>query len=207
MKGPIQDHKLNRLHQGTSRLVIGSIPTSFSEEDAPPAESINALITGFTIPGFDLDYEIQSHYKGFVHIPTSEDNSYKGKILAVNVICDDRQENYWTMYRYMETIRSGMTGGFPERSVKDRVYGHDGHYRNRLMYIPRIEIVMADDSMQRHQRMVFHRCFPSALGELQFNFNDNMPVTFAISFVFSMHTIERDKPPEETINPPFSVLD
>lgn len=202
----LQDHKLNRLHQGTARLVIGELPVSNNEWDAPPPESINALITAFTIPSFELEYDIHSHYKGNVHIPVSEDNSYKGKILTVNVICDDRQENYWTMWRYMETIRSGQTGGYPVTDMTHRVYGKDGFYRNRLMYIPRVEIVMADDSMQRHQRLVFHRCYPVTMSDLQIQFNDNSPVTFAISFVFSMQTIERYEPPKEETTPK-SVLD
>lgn len=205
-QGPFQDHKLNRLHQGTARLTIGGVPVSFDEPDSPPEESINALITGFTIPGFDIDYATQAHYKGIVHIPISEDNAYKGKILAVNAIADDRQENYWTLYRYMETIRSGQTGGFPAHDIKHRVYGKDGFYRNRLTYIPRIDIVMADDSMQRHQRMIFHRCYPVTISELTINFNDNSPVTFTASFVFSMHTIERYDPPTEDTTP-MSVLD
>ncbi len=205
-QGPLQDHKLNRLHQGTARLVIGSLPVSYTETNSPPEESINALITGFTIPGFDLEYEMQFHYKGIVHIPVSEDNSYKGKILAVNVISDDRQENYWALYRYMETIRSGQTGGYPIHDIKGRTYGKDGFYRNRLTYIPRVDIVIPHKNIKMHQRMVFHRCYPAAISEMSVNFNENTPVTFNISFVFGMHTIERYPAPQENTTP-MSVLD
>lgn len=206
MQGPFQDHKLNRLHQGTARLVIGNIPISFEEHDAPPSESVNALITSFTIPGLELEYETQAHYKSIVHIPVSEDNSYKGKILIVNMILDDRQENYWTIWRYMETIRSGRTGGYPVTELTNRIFGNDKQYRNRLTWIPRIDIVMGDDSNQRHQRLVFHRCYPLTLGELQMNFIDDAPVSVAVGFLFGMSTVERDEPPHEGLDAPKTVV-
>lgn len=208
MPTPFLDHKLNRMPQGTARLVIGQMPVSYDvdEKDAPPEESVNGLITNFTIPGAELEYATHSHYNGIVHIPISEQNAYKGKVLVVNMIADDRQENYWTIWRYMETIRSGRMGGFPIEEIKHRIFGNDKEYRNRLMYIPRIDIVAADGSMQRHQRFIFHRCFPMVLSEIQMNFNDPSPVTFTVSFLFSNHTIERyDKPIEDT--DPMDVLD
>lgn len=211
MSSPFQDHKLNRLPQGTARINIGQIPVSYDVDEldgnsAPPEESINALITGFTIPGSELDMATQCHYNGIVHIPTSEQNAYKGKVVVINMICDDRQENYWTLWRYMETIRSGSMGGYPIEDIKNRVFGNDKKYRNRLMYIPRIEIIMADGSMQRHQRIIFHRCFPIILSEIQMTFNEPTPVTFSVSFLFSNHTIKRyDAPKEDT--DPMDVLD
>lgn len=208
MASPFLDHKLNRMPQGTARLVIGQIPVSYDVDakDAPPEESINALITGYTIPGSELEYATHAHYNGVVHIPVSEQNAYRGKVLVVNMISDDRQENYWTLWRYMETIRSGRMGGVPIEEVKHRIFGNDKEYRNRLMYIPRIDIVFADGSMQRHQRIIFHRCFPMVLSEIQMNFNDPSPVTFTASFVFSNHTIERYDAPNETSDP-MDVLD
>lgn len=206
MQGPLQDHKFNKLHQGTCRLHIGYLPVSYDESDSPSEESINALITNYTIPSFQLDYATHSHYKANVHIPISEDNSYSGKILALTAICDDRQTNYWSLWRYMETIRSGRTGGYPIKDNTHRIYGKDGHYRNRLTYIPRVEIIMADDSMQRHQKMVFHRCYPLVLSDLSVSFNEPSPITFNISFLFSMQTIERFDPPMEDTKP-MSVID
>ena len=205
--GPVLDHVPNRLHQGTSRIIIGLMPVSYDQDNAPPPETVNANITGFTIPSFDLKYATQSHYKANVHIPVSEDNSYDGKLVVVQMIADDRYENYWTLWRYMQTIRTGSTDGFPVTDKTDRVFGNDGHYRNRLTWIPRIDIVQADDSQQRHQRMVFMRCYPLVLSELSMNNDAADPVKFTMSFIFSNIDIVRDPPPSSETGAPPSVLD
>jgi hypothetical protein len=207
MQGPLPDHNYNRLHQGAARIVIGELPVSYAESDAPPSESINSSITQFSIPGLDLNYQTDFNYKGHVHIPMTEDNEYKNKLLVVTMIADDRQENYWTLHRYMETIQSGETDGYPIEDTDHRIYGHDKQYRNRLTYIPTINIVMADDSMQKHQTLSFQRCYPLVISDLQMNFIEPAPVTFTISFVYSIKTILREEPPHEGPEKPLSVLD
>ena len=191
-----QDHNLNRLHQGTARCVIANLPVSYEEEDAPPGEAINAVITSFTSTGMSLRYVTDGNYKANVHIPITEDNLYYDKVLTITMISDDRQENYWNFFRYMQTIQSGSTKpAFPILNTRDRVYGLDSHYRNRVTWIPYIDIVMADDSMQKHQTIRFERCYPTELSDLNLNFLGPEPVTFTISFIYSLQSIYREKPP------------
>lgn len=208
-KGPPLDHVLNRLHQGSARIFIGEIPISFAEKDAPSMETINALITGFVAPGLVLKYATDANYKGLVHIPTQEDNQYDDKILTVNMIADDRTENWWCLYRYMETLQSGQTGGFPDQDINSQVYDNNGFYKNRLAYIPNIDIIVADGSQQRHSTIRFKRCFPVQLGDLQFVFNssDPAPVTFTASFIYSNREIIRDHVPSDEIIPPKHVAE
>ena len=207
------DHKQNRLYQGTSKITIGNIPVAYKTDtdendiNSPPEETINGLITSFTVPGVELEYDTHSHYNAIVHIPVSEQNAYKGKVLAVNMILDSRQENYWTLWRYMETIRSGSMDGYPIEDINNRVFGHDKKYRNRLMYIPRIDIITGTNYLQTQQRMIFHRCFPLILSELPTTFTEQAPATFTISFLFSNLTIERQKPHEEENVEPKDVID
>lgn len=208
-KGPPLDHVLNRLHQGSSRIVIGEIPISFAEKDSPPHESINALITGFIAPGLVLKYETDPSYKAMVHIPVQEDNQYDDRILTVNMIADDRLESWWCLYRYMKTIQSGQTGGFPELDLHSQVYDDNGNYKNRLSYIPSIDIIVADGSMQRNSTLSFKRCFPIQLGDLQFtsNTSEPSPVTFTVSFVYSDRDLIRDPGPSADIIPPRAITD
>ena len=63
------------------------------------------------------------------------------------------------------------------------------------MWIPFIDIVMADDSYQRHQTIRFERCFPVDLSDLNMNFLAPDAVTFTITFIYSLQSIVRDLPP------------
>lgn len=176
---------IGRQHQGTARCEIGKIPMSFTDTDSPVFETVNASITTFSSPGLTLQYATDYNFKAIVHIPLTEDNEYYNKVLTINMICDDKQENYFTLHRYMETIQSGQTGGYPTTDKTHRVYGLDGFYRNRLMYIPKIDIIMADDSLEKQQIIRFERCFPLELTNLDMSFNEPTPVTFNITFNYS----------------------
>jgi hypothetical protein len=196
--GPALDHNLNRLHQGTARCIIGSMPVSYTQDDAPPSVAINASITAFRAPGLELKYVTDASYKGIVHIPVTEDNAYFGKALTITMISDDRSENYFAFHRYMETLQRKT---FPIEDTDHRIYSFDRTYRNRLAYIPRIDIVVADDSMQKHQTIRFERCYPLLEDELKFDFQKPSPVVFTQSFVYSWREIIREIPPTENTTP------
>ena len=203
---PIQVQNFSRMHQGTCRCVIGHLPVSYEQEDAPPEEAMNAMITGFVASGLELKYVLDGHYKANVHIPITEDNQYFDKLITINMIADGRMENYWTLRRYMRTIQSGATNGYPITEPTHRVRLFDGIYRNRLMWIPRIDIIFADDSYQKSQTMRFYRCFPTSIGDLNLDFKSPEPVNFNISFVYDFEEILREPPPSEDIVPPRGVL-
>lgn len=200
-EGPFLDHNLNRLHQGTARCVMGMLPVSYDQDDAPPWAAINGMITDFVCPGLELKYERDGSYKGIVYIPVTEDNEYYEKVLSINMICDDRQENYWNLHRYMETIQSGETNGYPITDTDHSVYGNDKKYRNRKMYIHRIDIVMADDSHQKHQTVRFERCFPIKLEDMKLNFQTPDPVTFSFHTMYTSKRIIREDPPQRDTVP------
>jgi len=204
---PIQDHNFNRLHQGTCRCVIGALPVSYEQSDAPPEEAMNASITGFIASGLNLDYVSDGNYKAYVHIPRTEDNQYLSKLLTINMIADGRMENYWTLRRYMRTIQSGQTNGCPITDHKNRVWSFDNVYRNRLTWIPRIDIIFADDSFQKSQTLRFYRCYPQAISDISLDFKSAEPVTFHIAFLYSFEEIIREAPPSETIIPPKGVTE
>jgi len=185
---------IGRQHQGTGRCEIGHIPMSFVETDSPVFETVNASITAFSTPGISLQYATDYNFKSIVHIPLTEVNEYYNKVLTINMICDDRQENYFTLHRYMETIQSGNTDGHPIKDSNSRIYGNDRVYRNRLMYIPRIDIIMADDSLEKQQIIRFERCFPLELSNLDMSFNEPSPVTFNVTFNYGLKTLIRTPP-------------
>jgi hypothetical protein len=201
MDGPALNRNIGRLHQGTSRCVIGALPVSYTQEDAPSSETINGNITAFVAPGLQLKYVTDGNYKALVHIPITEDNEYNDSVFTVTMISDDRAENYWTFHRYMETIQSGKTDGVPVADVRHRVYGNDGQYRNRRTWIPYIEVHMADDSFQRHQIIRYERCYPLKVSDLDLNFMGPSPVKFTMSFLYSLKRIIRMDPPQKDTTP------
>lgn len=201
MDGPLLDRNIGRLHQGTARCVIGPLPVSYDQDDAPSSEVINGNITAFVAPGLQLKYVTDGNYKAMVQIPTTEDNEYMDKVFTVTMICDDRAENYWALHRYMQTIQSGKTDAFPITDLHHRVFGADGQYRNRRTWIPYIDIHMADDSYQEHQVIRYQRCYPLMLSDLDMNFGAPNPVKFTATFSYTLKTIERNPPPQENTTP------
>ena len=190
------DRNPGRLHQGTTRCVIGSMPISFEEEDSPTFEMINANITQVVDPGLSISYVDQFAYCARVQIPVSEEQTYGDGTFTITMIADDRMENYWAIHRYMDTIRSGFHDGFPDRNINSFVYGNDGFYRNRRTYIPFIEIHIADDSMQKHQITKFYHCFPTALSSITHTFDQPSAVKFTVTFSYIFKKIIRLNKPE-----------
>ena len=211
MRGKPIDNVANILNQGHSKIVIGDIPISFDEVDAPAIESINANIKDFRCPGFTLKLAREYYYKATTHVPITEDNEYYDEPLTVEMFMDSRMENYWTLYRYMETLQSGKTGGWVSNDDTDSVYDNKGHYKNRLAYIPKIDIIMGDAVHQRYQTMRFSRCYLTKLDSIPMiqPGSSPKPITFIASFVFSKREIFRTDPykPSETQVPPLAIND
>ena len=200
LTGPLLDLWPGRLHQGTTRCVISWLPVNYEQQDAPSYETINATIFTYTWPGLKLEYAIDGSYKGMVHIPLTEDNQYYNKPLTITFIMDERQQNYWAFWRYMTTVQSGQTNGWPVLDKKFRAYFPDGYYRNRVTYIPSIEIHVADDSFQQWTVMSFQRCYPVDLSDIQINNTAPECVTFTMSFVYSFIQVTRDLENPDTNN-------
>ncbi len=201
------DNVVNRLHQSILKLTIADIPVSFSEPDAPPSEILNATILGFVAPGLSIRYATDSSYKAKVHIPMQEDNEYNDKILAVTMVADDRLQNYWSLYRWMRTIQSGQTDGFPVKDRFHRVFGKDGMYRNRLLWAPFADIIIADGSYQRFGTIRYGRIYPLNMTDIDFHNRSSDQVTFNVAFIFSDRDIFRESLPTDKIVPPLSAVD
>lgn len=192
------------VHQGFWRINIGPMPVSYDEKrtvdtqpyTTPAPETVNANIKDWTCPGLDLTYAKEAHYKFVTNIPTTEDNQYD-KSFTVNMIADNRYENYWAIDRYMKTIMSGETDGFPIQNREHRVYGIDHRYRNRLTYIPYIDIHAGDDVAQEYMIFRFERCRPVSLSDLSIRPGSIEPVTFNVSFKYELRRLIRLPDPNE----------
>lgn len=192
------------VHQGFLRCCIGELPVSYNPDydfqhhiddptkahTAPPPEVINANIQTFNVPGLSLNYKKEDHYKFSVYIPTTEDNEYSDSI-TVTMLCDDYYENYWAIHRYMETIQSGQTDAFPIKDKNHRVYGYNHRYRNRLTWIPHIDIHMGDDRAQHHMIERYYRCYPTSISSLSITPGSVSPITFTVTFNYQVKKIIR----------------
>lgn len=189
------------VHQGFWRCTVGPLPVSWHDEahdavdtptphTAPVPEMINALIKNYICNGLSQSFEFEYHYKFRTRIPTQEDNQYDGA-LTITMLADQAYENWWGLHRYMDTVMSGITGGFPITNMNNRVFGLDGRYRNRLTYIPYIDIHCADDNSQERMIVRFKRCRITTLGDLQPTPGSVEPVPFNISVLYELKEIIR----------------
>jgi len=191
MTGPLLTKWPGRLHQGTTRCVLGWLPVNYEQLDAPSFETVNATILNYIAPQLSIRYQVDGSYKGLVHIPMQEDNEYGNKVVSITMIMDEQQDNYWALWRYIQTIQSGLTNGFPLTDDKARVYAPDGFYRNRLTYMTNLDIHIADDSFQKWTTLHYMRAYPVEISDLNFNSLAPELVTFTISFLYSYFWIER----------------
>jgi len=189
------------VHQGFWRCTVGPLPVSWHDEahdavdtptphTAPVPEMINALIKNYICNGLSQSFEFEYHYKFRTRIPTQEDNQYDGA-LTITMLADQAYENWWGLHRYMDTVMSGITGGFPITNMNSRVFGLDGRYRNRLTYIPYIDIHCADDNSQERMIVRFKRCRITTLSDLQPTPGSVEPVPFNISVLYELKEIIR----------------
>lgn len=189
------------VHQGFWRCTIGPLPVSWHDEafdatdtvtphTAPVPEMVNALIKTYICNGLQESFEFENHYKFRTRIPTQEDNQYDGS-LTITMLADQGYENWWGLHRYMETVMSGATDAFPIMNPNHRVYGFDHRYRNRLTFIPYIDIHCADDNSQERMIVRFKRCRVTALSDLQPNPGAIDPVSFNMTVLYELKEIIR----------------
>lgn len=192
------------VHQGFWRMRIGQLPVSYNEKrtsvtqpfTTPAPETVNGLIQNFICPGLSATFAKESHYKFVTNIPTTEDNQYE-KVITVTMLCDNRYENYWAIDRYMTTVQSGQTNGEPIENVYHPVYGIDKRYRNRLTYIPYIDIHAADDVAQEYMIFRFERCRIAELSDLNVKPGAIDVVSFNLSIKYEIRRLIRLPDPNE----------
>ena len=161
------------VHQGFLRLRISELPVNYQERrksvtepyTTDAQETINANIKDWVCPGLTCALAKEGHYKFVTRIPTQEDNQYDDTI-TVNMLADNRWENYWAINRYMDVVQSGQTDADPVRDIRHRIYGIDHRYRNRLTYIQWIDMHFADDVAQEYMVVRLERCRIAALGAM-----------------------------------------
>ncbi len=197
------------VHQGYLRCRIGSLPVSYDQtndsndptqaQSAPASEVINANISDYVFTGMKIRYVKEHHYKFVTYIPVQEDNEYDD-ILTINMLCDNFYENYWALHRYLETIQSGQTDAFPILDMNNRIYGYDHRYRNRLSYIPFIDIHCGDDTGREHQILRFERCRGEGLSSPQITPGHIDTIKFTASFKFENIRIIRLPDPNELMS-------
>ena len=91
----------------------------------------------------------------------------------------------------METVMSGLTDAYPIMNPNHRIYGLDHRYRNRLTFIPYIDIHCADDNSQERMIVRFKRCRMTALSDLQPNPGAIDPVQFNMTVLYELKEIIR----------------
>lgn len=197
----IMRHAPTPVHQGFWRCTIGPLPVSWHDEafdatdtpvphTAPVPEMVNALIKNYICNGLKESFEMESHYKFRTRIPTQEDNQYDDP-LTITMLADQGYENWWGLHRYMETVMSGLTDAYPITNTNHRIYGIDRRYRNRLTFIPYIDIHCADDNSQERMIVRFKRCRATALSDLQPNPGAIDPVQFNFTVLYELKEIIR----------------
>lgn len=195
------------VHQGFLRLRISELPVNYQERrksvtepyTTDAQETINANIKDWVCPGLSCSLAKEGHYKFVTRIPTQEDNQYDDTI-TVNMLADNRWENYWAINRYMEVVQSGQTDADPVRDVRHRVYGIDQRYRNRLTYIQWIDMHFADDVAQEYMVVRLERCRFAALSSMSLHPGTIEPASFNLTINYEIRRIIRMPDPNELMN-------
>lgn len=193
MQGPMPDHVYNYMPDGTGLCSIADIPINFEESDgAVSSVSLNALISTFTVEGFNLNFTKEHHFASVIHLPVQVENDFDGTF-KIKMILDDRMDNWWTLYRYGRTLMA-PADGHPQPDNRARPF-RQGAYAQRRATIPYIEVRMGDGSLEMLNVFKFKRCYLKSLGSLPQNFGSQSMVTFDAIFTYDnidMIRVEQD---------------
>jgi hypothetical protein len=168
MQGPNPTRVGNILPEGTGTCYISNIPIDFSAESgAVSSESLNLMISSFSIHGFSVNTVKEGHFAVRVTMPVNIENAFKGSF-TTNIVIDDELDNYWTLYRYARTLISPMDA-FPitDKTMKPHLAGA---YANRRMYINHIGVEVGDSNLELRNVYLFKRCYITNFGDIDFSF-------------------------------------
>jgi hypothetical protein len=143
--------------------------------DALQFSVYGSLVPDVEIPALNLRYSGQT-------LATSSQarNSYPP--LTVNFTVDNRFNNYWTIYKWLNLLNHDRTGIYNSSDILP-----ENKFNNKdiLVYAANISIFALDEYDKRSIEFKYINAFPTALGGISFNNRDPGEIETSFTFNYS----------------------
>jgi hypothetical protein len=108
--------------------------------------------------------------------------------VTVNFTVDNRFNNYWTIYKWLDLLNDSKRSIFDKDNLTDPVKTQSAN-RDNLLYRANLSIFALDEYDKRVVEFLYTDAFPISLGGIIFNNRDNGEVETSFSFSYSQLSI------------------
>lgn len=104
--------------------------------------------------------------------------------VTVNFTVDNRFNNYWTIYKWLDVLNDSKRSIFDKDNLMDPVKTQSAN-RDNLLYRANLSIFALDEYDKRVVEFLYTDAFPIALGGITFNNRDSGEVETSFTFSYS----------------------
>ena len=143
--------------------------------DAIQFSVYGSLVPEVEVPALNIRYSGQTH-------TTSSQARNPYPPVTVNFTVDNRFNNYWTIYKWLNILNDDETGIYdPTNLLPESQYNN----KNILVYAANISIFALDEYDKRSVEFKYINAFPTALGGITFNNRDPGEIETYFTFNYS----------------------
>lgn len=180
--GVVQQSNLNKSRLDKFIMVF-SVPPALREANLKKErsnktviqDSIQFSIFGTVIPQIQVP-AIQMRYSGSTLYNSSHSREPYPPV-EVKFTIDSQYNNYWVMYKWLDLMHDEKKGVFDGSG-----YASDTSFEN---YITDLTVYGLDEYDNKKIKFTYVKCFPTALGSINFSYRDTNEAESSFTFVYS----------------------
>jgi hypothetical protein len=154
-------------------------------------DTMQFSVYGAVVPSVDIP-PVNVRYAG----QTLAASSHSREVFApntVNFTIDNRFNNYWVLYSWLNLLNNDKTGVYDENELVPIIQGGD---RNKLKQNPNLEyrsdisIFALDEYNKKTVEFIYTNAFPISLGGINYNYRDPSEVESSFSYSYSQFIVK-----------------
>jgi len=145
-----------------------------------------ATIPDIVIPQVDIIYGGQSYVQSSFHRPLWEP-------VTVNFTVDNRMNNYWVIYSWLNLLNDAETGIYDPRNLTNRpaeLRNIKPSVESIAEYSTDISIFLLDEYDKRVVEFLFKKSFPTSLGGMNLNYRTADEIETSFTFAYSQFIVK-----------------
>lgn len=154
-------------------------------------DTMQFSVYGAVVPSVDIP-PVNVRYAG----QTLAASSHSREVFApntVNFTIDNRFNNYWVLYSWLNLLNNDKTGVYDENELVPIIQGGD---RNKLKQNPNLEyrsdisIFALDEYNKKTVEFIYTNAFPISLGGINYNYRDPSEVESSFTYSYSQFIVK-----------------
>lgn len=145
-------------------------------------DSLQFSVYGAVVPDIEVPV-INIRYAGQTLAASSHSRDPFPPV-TVNFTVDNRFNNYWTIYKWLDVLNDSKRSIFDKDNLMDPVKTQSAN-RDNLLYRANLSIFALDEYDKRVVEFLYTDAFPISLGGITFNNRDSGEVETSFTFSYS----------------------